>query len=277
VVSRPGAILLVTALLLAVACGPAAEIYEVGGVVEEVHPERQQVRIAHQEIPGFMPAMAMDFDLADPGLLEGLEAGQVVRFRFEHDRRSLRILAIEPVNVGEAGQSSGSDANPLRGEPAPDFRLVDQDGSPFVLSDLRGSAVLLDFVYTRCPGPCPILTGIHVELQRRLPPALRQRTHLVSVSLDPLHDTPERLRAYAKAHGADLSGWSFVTGGVEEVQSVLGGYSVGSTRAPDGEIVHTAATYLLDPEGRVARVWLGLEHEPQEIEQELARVLGAAS
>jgi protein SCO1/2 len=275
-VSRAGAKLLAAALFVA-ACGPSADVYEVRGVVQDVHPEQQQLVIAHEEIPGFMPAMSMNFDLASPALLEGVEPGQVVRFRLEHTPRSFRILELEVLAAGEPGQGSAIDLDALRGEPAPDFRLLDQAGRAFTLSELRGKAVLIDFVYTRCPGPCPILTGILVELQRRLPSALRERTHLVSVSLDPDYDTPERLRAYAQARGVDLSGWSFATGPAEAVERVLADYGVGSTRTGEGEIDHLVAIYLLDTEGRVARLWLGLEHEPEELERALRRVLGTAS
>lgn len=274
--SRPRTILLVAALLAA-ACGPSADVYAVRGVIQDVDREHQQLLIAHEDIPGFMPAMTMNFDLASPALLEGLEPGQVVRFQLEHTAKSFRILSLEVLGVGEAGQGAALDLDALRGEPAPDIRLTDQAGRAFALSDLRGQAVLLDFVYTRCPGPCPILTGILVELQRGLSPTLRERTHFVSVSLDPSHDTPERLRAYAETRGVDLSDWSFVTGSEEALEPVLADYGVGSTRSSEGEIDHLVVTYLLDPGGRVARIWLGLELEPEEIESALRRVLELTS
>jgi protein SCO1/2 len=133
--------------------------------------------------------------------------------------------------------------------------------------------VLLDFVYTRCPGPCPILTGTHVALQRSLPPELRERAWFVSISLDPRYDTPERLSEYARARGADLSGWSFVTGPVDAVDAVVRAYGVGRTRREDGQIEHVVATFLIDPEGRIAERYVGLEHGADELLRDLRRLL----
>jgi protein SCO1/2 len=122
--------------------------------------------------------------------------------------------------------------------------------------------VLLDFVFTHCPGPCPIQTGIQVSLQKRLPSGLRARTHFVSVSIDPQRDTPEALRAYALARGADLESWSFLTGSEAEVGAVLADYGVGKT-IEEGEIAHNLVTYLIDPQGRIAKRYLGVSHEPE--------------
>jgi protein SCO1/2 len=158
------------------------------------------------------------------------------------------------------------------GHPVPDFALVDQDGRPASLAALRGRFLLVDFVYTNCPGPCPILTGVHVEVQRRLPPALRPSLHFVSISLDPERDSPARLRAYASARGADLTSWSFLTGPRERVDAVLRAFGVGSSPGQDGEIDHLVVTFLVDPEGRVARRWVGVDHEADEILADLERM-----
>ena len=66
----------------------------------------------------------------------------------------------------------------------------------------------MDFIYTSCPGPCPIQSGVHVRVQRDLPAQLHDRVHFVSISIDPERDDPAALRAYAETHGADLTGWS---------------------------------------------------------------------
>jgi len=136
--------------------------------------------------------------------------------------------------------------------------------------------VLLDFIWTRCPGPCPILTGLHVKLQQQLPPALRERTQFVSISLDPVRDTPAVLRDYAKTRGADLAGWSFLTGPPDEVDAVIKSYGVGSAKAPDGQIEHVVATFLIDGAGRIARRYIGLEgHDPAELLRDLERLASA--
>ena len=266
--SHVSAILAAVLLSAAAACsdGPASNRYPASGIVREVLIEDHQVVIEHDEIEGLMPAMTMSFDVVDHALLEKLAAGQSIDFTVEATGKSYRV--VEATVKGEAGSagSSGSfsDLAAAR-DPAPDFELVDQNGAKLALADLRGKLVLLDFIFTSCPGPCPMLTSSHVTLQRLLPPELRARTRFVSISLDPVRDTPMALRAYALERGADLTGWSFLTGDPEAVALVLKGYGVGSMRRPDGQIDHLVATFLIDAEGRIAQRFIGLEHEPEEL------------
>ena len=259
--------------LVWVACGGGDGTYEVHGVVRGVNLEFEQVVIEHEDIPGLMPAMTMNFDLADPSLLEGLEKGQHVSFTLRHTPQSYTITRIAVLGHGDLAGAEALLDPAARAEPAPPFALVDQDGEPLALADLRGKAVLLDFVFTNCRGPCPILTSRHVTLQRRLDPSARGRAHFVSISLDPVRDTPAALRKYATVRGADLEGWSFLTGPPAEVEEVVRSYGVGKTRAPDGEIVHLVATFLIDPEGRVAERYIGLEDELDAIQRDLERLL----
>jgi protein SCO1/2 len=178
----------------------------------------------------------------------------------------------EPGLVGRSGSFAEPEPEEAR-DPAPQFALTDQEGRPFRSESLRGRAAVVDFIFTSCGGPCPIQTGIHAALQRRLPPELRARVAFVSISVDPEHDTPERLRDYARARGADLSDWSFLTGPRAEIDAVARGFGIGATRAPDGELLHTTATLLLDPEGRIARRLTGVEHGPAELEAALRELL----
>jgi protein SCO1/2 len=247
-------------VFVAVACGPSTQTYEANGIVVSVDPGQRQVRVAHQAIPEFMPAMTMNFDVAPQVKLEALSPGEPIRFTLERSASALRITVIERASGSNAAEPRAEgDLAPLRAERAPDFRLVDQDGRPFALSELRGRAVLLDFFFTGCTGPCPILTAAHVRLQRRLPATLREKVRFVSVSIDPQNDTPEKLRRYAKEQGADLSSWSFLTGARSTVDEVLRGYHVGRVRLPDQTWNHTIVTYLIDPKGLIRNHYLGLD------------------
>jgi protein SCO1/2 len=261
--------LLAAALLSAAsACsdGPAADRYPASGIVREVLLEDHQVVIEHGEIEGLMPGMTMSFDVPDHELLETLAAGQAIDFTVEVTGKSYRVVeATVKGAAGSAGSSGSFSELAVALDPAPDFELIDQNGAKLALADLRGKLVLLDFIFTSCQGPCPMLTSAHVTLQRMLSPELRARTRFVSISLDPVRDTPMALRAYALARGADLAGWSFLTGDPEAIAVVLKGYGVGSMRRPDGQLDHLVATFLIDPEGRIARRFIGLEHEPEEL------------
>jgi protein SCO1 len=261
--------------LVALACGPSSRVYDARGVVRDVQPEYGQVVIAHEDIPGLMPAMTMNFDVPDPALLARLERGQRIAFRVEFTGRAYRVVDARVLDAGSA-EAGDIDARVEPAEPAPPFHLVDQDGKWVSLADLEGRAVLLDFVYTRCPGPCPILTGRQVEVQRALAPDVREHTWFVSISLDPAYDTPEVLREYARARGADLANWSFLTGPVDDVAAVLRAYGVGSVRADDGTIDHRVVTFLIDPEGRIAQRYPGLEDEPDALARDVAATAGVA-
>lgn len=89
----PRRAVLILAMLAMSACGP--DVYDGHGQVRELHPEEGRVVIAHGEIPGFMDAMTMSFDVPDRALLERLEVGQVIDFRIEYDGRRARLVAFE--------------------------------------------------------------------------------------------------------------------------------------------------------------------------------------
>jgi protein SCO1/2 len=256
---------------------PRGELHSGRGIVRDVSLAERQVVIEHEEIEGLMPAMTMSFEVSDPALLARLEKGQVISFALRTGDGKYRIVGAEVVGSAEVGSGASLADLAAPSEPAADFELTAQDGSRLRLSSLRGRAVLLDFVFTHCPGPCPIQTGIHVSLQRKLPDDVRARTHFVSVSIDPQRDTPEALRAYAEARGADLATWSFLTGSPEEIDAVLAEYGVGRS-IEQGEIAHNLVTYLIDPEGRIAKRYLGVSHEPDVLLadlRELAPPVGA--
>ncbi|MCU0669579.1 MAG: SCO family protein [Myxococcota bacterium] len=269
---RPASIL-VLVFLVAAACSRDRH-YHARGVVEDVQSETGQIVIAHEDIPGLMPAMTMNFDVADRALLDTLTHGDAIDFEVEFTgkayvvtKAAVRERGVATTAGGQLGGIAPAD------DPAPPFQLIDQDGNPRSLEEWRGKVALLDFIWTRCPGPCPILTGLHVDVQRKLPEPLRERVRFVSISLDPVRDTPAVLREYARKRGADLANWSFLTGEPDVVDAVIESYGVGSAKAPDGQIEHVVATFLIDPNGRIARRYIGLEgHDPAELLRDIERL-----
>ncbi len=261
---------LVAAVLLG--CGDEPG-WDVHGIVLDVQPENAQVLIEHEEIEGFMPAMTMNFDVKDPAILEGVEKGHEVDFHLVYDGRRYWVTELT-VSGRTAVTSELSLGRETPGShPAPDFLLVDQEGRSVGLADLRGKAVVLDFIFTHCPGPCPVLTGILKDTQAALSPELRERTWFVSISIDPERDTPEVLAEYAAERGLDLSDWSLLTGSGEGIDRVLTRYGVSTERDGSGNIDHLVATYVIDPRGEIVKRFLGTKHEPADIIAELERVL----
>lgn len=259
--------------LCAAGCGDGTKTSTGRGIVRDVRPEWGQVVIEHGDLPGLMPAMTMNFDVPDATLLAPLRPGQAVEIDVAFDGKSYTVTRIEVLAAGAVGAAGeGGDLAKLlaEAEVAPDFGLVDQDGRPRRLSDFRGRAVLLDFVYTRCTGPCSLVTGLHVDVQRALPPGARSGVRFVSVSLDPANDTPLALGRYARARGADLETWSFLTGPSDQVAAILSQYGVGSVRQGDRPLEHNVVAFLIDPEGHVAKRYLGLKHDPAAMARDLA-------
>jgi protein SCO1/2 len=230
--------------------------YAAHGIIEEVNEEGGQVLIDHEDVEGLMPAMTMNFAVPDRALLAKLAPGQVVDFEIHFTGRSYDVVDVDVVGTAtaEAGWQRLGDGL-VRTSPAPPFALIDQTGRSVSLDSLGDRVLLVDFIYTSCPGPCPVQTSLQVALQRRVPEALREHVHFVSISLDPEFDRPEVLEHYASARGVNFSNWSFLTGPTPEVADVIRSWGVGSVRKPDGTIDHTLVRFLVH-EGRVIeRYW----------------------
>ena len=203
------------------ACGRSTERrYPLMGVVQELQPETGKVVVSHGDIPGFMPAMIMPFTVAGgasdlrPGdLIEAVLVVGDTDSKLEHVVVKQRGLAVAaPQHAGPPAQI---------GAPLPDFALINQDGRRISMKQYRGRALAVTFVYTRCPIPefCPYLMRAFSQLEAAIAkdPQLWKNTHLLTVSFDPEHDTPEVLRRYAepfvRARGANrFAHWELATG-----------------------------------------------------------------
>lgn len=226
-------------------------LYDARGTVEDVDVERAQVLIDHEDVPGLMPAMTMNFAVPDDQVLSELAAGQVIEFEMRFTGRSYEVESFEV--VGEAPFEDGwrrLGETLVRTSPVPAFELIDQSGRRVTQADFADRITLVDFVYTECPGPCPIQTASLVALQRAIPASVRDRIHFLSFSLDPEVDRPAVLERYARERGADLARWSFLTGEAPVLAAVVRAWGVGSLRQPDGSIDHTLILFAVK-QGRV--------------------------
>jgi len=173
------------------------------------------------------------------------------------------------IAVPESGpQSSEERPLPKIGE-APAFALISQDGLPVRLADLRGKVVAVNFIYTLCTATCPVLTPMLVTVQDRLGKEFGRNIAFVSITLDPERDTPEMLKLYAQAFGADLGGWSFLTGLPEEILGLTGRYGVFSRKNASGEVDHSFLTSIVDRHGILRVQYLGTRFDPEELHQDL--------
>jgi protein SCO1/2 len=147
--------------------------------------------------------------------------------------------------------------------------LTSQDGTPVSLADLRGKVVAVTFIYTLCTDTCPVLTPMMSFVQDRLGPDFGSKVAFVSITVDPERDTPAVLKEYARAFGADLGGWAFLSGAPETIREVTRRYGVFAARAANGDVDHSFLTSIVDPRGILRVQYLGARFDPEEFRRDL--------
>jgi protein SCO1/2 len=155
---------------------------------------------------------------------------------------------------------------------APGFAFTDHDGNRLTNEDLRGKFVFYTFTHTNCSGDCPDPALAMREMQELvagldtggLP------IEFVTISFDPTHDTPERLRAYAEELDADLSNWHFVTGDSTRLKNVIGGgFSTYYEEMEDGTFKFDPAFVLVDGWGIIRAKYKTASPDPDIIERDI--------
>ena len=136
----------------------------------------------------------------------------------------------------------------------PEFELTREDGTAFGSARMRGGLWLADFMFTRCQNQCPMMSVKFRALQGVLPP----ETRLVSFSVDPGHDTPEILKAYADEYKARADKWVFLTGDQKKLQGLMKALHLGSE---DDPAMHSLRFVLLDKSLRVRGYYDSTETE----------------
>ena len=133
----------------------------------------------------------------------------------------------------------------------PPFQLTNQTGQPFGSAQLAGKIWIADFIYTTCPGPCPMISSRMGELQK---PFEKTDVQLVSFSVDPEKDTPEVLRKYAENLHADATRWTFLTGSKSTIYKLShDGFKLAISDGSDagGIPVHSTRIVLVDRHGKI--------------------------
>lgn len=144
----------------------------------------------------------------------------------------------------------------------PDFALVDQGGAVVTKASLAGAPFVADFIFTRCPAVCPRLTARMKELHVELPRSSRAR--LVSISVDPVHDRPQVLAAYAGRWEIRDPRWLFLTGDRDAVWNLIRtGFllPVEEQADPLNPFLHSNRFALVDGEGRLRGTYEAFEDE----------------
>jgi protein SCO1/2 len=256
--------------------------YPLKGKVIAVDKISRTATIAHEDIPNYMPAMTMPFKIKNDADLEMLKPGDQVTATLVVDDLSSWIEITAIVEGGsQLTPTTAVPGEPKPGDEIPDFGLVNQDGKPIRLSQYKGKALALTFIYTRCPQPdqCTLMSNNFASIDRELRkiPDVYSKTHLLSISFDPDYDTPKVLRSYGASHTERYSDetfqhWEFAGGTKDQVKGIAQFFGLRyyhDTESGDEQVIHSLRTAVIDQDGKLVKLYRGNEWKPEEIVADL--------
>ncbi len=247
---------LVLALALAGCSSAPEKRYPLEAEVISVEAPRGLIVVKHGEIPGLMPAMTMQYSVADPKQIENLQPGDTITAELVVSESKGQIK-------GNGKPSAGtSQLIPGKGDAVPDYALVNQDGKTIHLRDYHGRVLLVTFIYTLCPLPdfCPRMNENFREVQNDLQATSGAQKYVtfLSISFDPEHDTPAVLKHYAAIYEQQAKGkhgfdWQFAVPAAKDLPEIANFFGV-VTQPAKAQIVHSLSTTVTGPDGKV-QVW----------------------
>ncbi len=273
----------------------AAQQYPVTGMIVSVNPAARTFVASIQAIPNYMSAMTMPFEVRQASELAGLAPGVVVSFTLVVDAKTSYATGLTVVHYANTEQDPFSAnrlkllsdlASPARtgavaavpiGAAVPDFTLLDQRKRPVSLSQLRGKVVVANFVYTTCalPNFCLRLANNFGVLQKRFAQQLGKDLVLLTLTFDPVHDTPEVMAAYARQWNANADTWRFLTGAPAEVERACALFGV-HAYSNEGLMDHSLHTVIIGRDGRLLANIEGNQFTATQLGDVVAGVLGGS-
>jgi len=269
--------------------------YLVRGVLKEVKQDEHQLVIAHDDIPNFMEAMTMPFHVKNDAILTNVAPGEKVTFQLHVTETESWIDHVEKFDVSQSvpgrvpvvsksdfhpeaitnSAATSNSKNPLR-----NYKFTNELGHSVSLSDFRGQAIALTFFFTRCPIPefCPRLSRNFEQVQRKLSSMENAPTnwHLLSVTFDPAHDTPDVLKAYGASYQFDPEHWSFLTGPQDKIAEFARLCDV-KFDPDNGLFNHNFRTLIIDASNHLQMVFPTSGDISESIVQELIRAAGGTN
>lgn len=254
-------------LLLTASIACSRKRYALQGEVVAKNVATGEITVKHGDIPGFMMAMIMPYRVKNnPAIVQELQPGDRIAavVVMGSDRSDYWLEDVRITDESARGQAIPATGTRMLmpGARVPDVALVNQDGRTIHLSDFSGKAVLLTFLYTRCPMPdfCPRLSSqfaqIHDELKKT--PADYAKTHLLTISFDPKYDTPAVLRKYGLRYlngdEGGFSQWDFASASPKDLRKIAEAFGL-QYQEKDGQIIHTMNIALIAPDGTMSKFW----------------------
>ncbi|HEX4139393.1 MAG TPA: SCO family protein [Candidatus Methylacidiphilales bacterium] len=261
--------------------------FPIKGKIVSVDAANGSILLDAGAVPGFMDAMTMTYKLKQPGIASDLHPGDLITATLLTRKvgDEYQDVVLDQIVVTAQAKPDYKPAVqyhvPTAGDTVPDFKLVNEDGRTIHLGEFKGRALLLTFIYTRCPLPdyCPRMNHNFAEIDKALEadPAMMAKTHLLSISFDPKDDTPAVLKSYGQAYagvGAKFDHWEFTVPPAKELTAVLEFFDVGVTPGDGGTLTHSLSTVLIGKDGKVAAWYPSNDWSPAEV---LAAMKGAAT
>ena len=256
--------------------------YELKGKVLTIEREKHLITVAHEEIKDYMPAMTMPLTVRDDWPFDVLTSGDQISAILVVDGTESWlenvVITQEGTDTNAPGPSGIVQAK--EGDAVPDYGLVNQSEQPIHLAQYRGKTLLLTFIYTRCPIPeyCTLMSQNFAQIESKLAeePNLYQKTHLLSITIDPDYDTPAVLRSYGAAHTGKYTDekfahWEFATGTKDQIKGLAQFFGL-RYYADQDQINHLLRTVIIDREGKVRKVYRDNSWKPDEVLAELRKV-----
>jgi protein SCO1 len=265
--------------------GPMKQ-YAVKGIIVGTDSAHGEVTVDSEAIAGFMDAMTMPYKVKDANVLQDLHPGDHMTgvLLVGDDSTFLDHIVI----TAQAKPDYKPQAQyhvPAPGDAVPDFRLTNQSGRQISFRQFRGKALLVTFIYTRCPlsDYCPRMSRNFASIDKSLQsdPALYGKTHLLSISFDPAYDSPAVLRSYGEAYTGNYTKekfghWDFAAPSKVDLPKLLEFFDVGATPGENRTITHSLSTAVIAPDGKVAQWYPTNDWKPEDVLNELKRVAGGA-
>lgn len=260
--------------------------YPLQGQVISLGTGHTEATIKHDDIKGFMPAMTMPYKVESPEQLDGIAPGDLIAAKLvviSNDAflRGIYKTGTAPLEAPTVDVQKQMVTGPTllkEGEPVPKADFVDQDGRKRSFADFNGSAVVLTFIYTKCPMPtfCPLMDRNFVALQEKAKADPALKVHLVTVSFDPKVDTPAVLKKHGQTLGADPKVWTFLTSDLATIDKFAGrfGVSVMRSMTDTRDITHNLRTAIIDRMGNVVKIYTGNEWTPDQVMANIKVLVG---
>jgi len=260
--------------------------YAVRGKVASVDAAAGKIELDAETIPGFMEAMTMSYKLADPTVASELHAGDRITATLlaegtADDPVNMRLTDIVVIAQAKPDYKPTMQYHvPAAGDMVPEFALLNQSGRKIRLGQFKGKVLVMTFIYTRCPlaDYCPKMSRNFAAIDKYLctDKKLYTETHLLSVSFDPVYDTPQVLRSYGEAYTGlytkeTFAHWDFAAPEAAEMAKMEEFFDLGVTPGENGTLQHSLSTLVIGKDGRVAAFYPTNEWTVGEVEAEIRK------